>query len=55
MRARHRQQIAKPPVLGDVGEQRIDVGRADAREHQAPVVGVQRQIAHQAIVFRYSA
>ena len=31
---------------GNVGEQRVDVGRADARQHLGAVDGVERQIAH---------
>ena len=35
-----------PLVGGNVGEQRVDVRNADARQHRLAFAGVERQVAH---------
>ena len=43
---RHVEQTFDPLVRGNIGEQRLDVGNADPRQHRFAFARVQRQIAH---------
>ena len=46
LRQRHVEQALNPLVGGNVGEQGLDVGNADAHQHRLAFACVERQVAH---------